>query len=295
MIKKQLKKLLCFTLSVVMVIGMSVTAFAGELANETEIPAVESTSTYIGKTFYYNADTGETVLENGEPCAFEDAEIEIPISNTEDGVSAYGLEIYLIRGGLQSTRNGTFTWWFNTDCPTSPINKPNIKVTVQLQGDFTTGSSFSNVGSPVYHTYKTNAEYGINYTWTSTAKTGYYRLKYTITDYDNGGSATGYTNKNLWNKTGHIWEFSFSDSASGKSLPTPPANYTKGATSTRPSNLAATYYATYTSNTGITLNSSLYDVHHIKPLAYGGSNNYSNLIHLPKATHKNVTSWWAGY
>ena len=40
---------------------------------------------------------------------------------------------------------------------------------------------------------------------------------------------------------------------------------------------------------------SLYDVHHIKPLAYGGSNDYSNLIHLPKATHTSVTSWWAGY
>ena len=65
----------------------------------------------------------------------------------------------------------------------------------------------------------------------------------------------------------------------------PPANYAKGATTTRPSNLADTYYNTYTANTGVTLNRSLYDVHHIRPLAYGGSNAYSNLIHLPKATH----------
>lgn len=69
----------------------------------------------------------------------------------------------------------------------------------------------------------------------------------------------------------------------------------KGATTTRPSNLADTYYNTYTANTGVTLNRSLYDVHHIRPLAYGGSNAYSNLIHLPKATHTQVTSWWAGY
>ena len=82
---------------------------------------------------------------------------------------------------------------------------------------------------------------------------------------------------------------------SGKSLPMPPANYAKGATTTRPSNLADTYYNTYTANTGVTLNRSLYDVHHIRPLAYGGSNAYSNLIHLPKATHTQVTSWWAGY
>ena len=92
-----------------------------------------------------------------------------------------------------------------------------------------------------------------------------------------------------------IWNFTFNDSISGKYLPKPPANYTKGAIYTRPSNLATTYYNTYKTNTGVTLNSSLYDVHHIKPLAYGGSNDYSNLIHLPKATHTSVTSWWAGY
>ena len=36
----------------------------------------------------------------------------------------------------------------------------------------------------------------------------------------------------------------------------PPANYAKGATTTRPSNLADTYYNTYTANTGVTLNRS---------------------------------------
>lgn len=165
-----------------------------------------------------------------------------------------------------------------------------------MQGNFTTGSSFSNVGSPVYHTYTTNADYGVNYTWTSTAKTGYYRFKYTLVDYDAGGiSQTKTTGSNLWNRTGHVWNFTFNDSISGKYLPKPPANYTKGAIYTRPSNLATTYYNTYKTNTGVTLNSSLYDVHHIKPLAYGGSNDYSNLIHLPKATHTSVTSWWAGY
>lgn len=294
--KRNLKKLFCFVLTVIMVMGITTTAFASEVDSGSGTPAVEDTSsTYIGETFYYNADTGEAVAENGEPFAFDDVEIELPISSTEDGISPQGIEIYLVRGGLKRTSGGVFTWWFNTDCPTSPISKPNIKVAVQLQGDFTTGSSFSNVGGSVYHTYTTNAEYGVDYTWTSTAKTGYYRLKYTINDYDLGQTGGGYTTSNLWNRTGHVWNFSFSDGASGKSLPKPPANYTKGATSTRPSNLADTYYTTYTNNTGITLNRDLYDVHHIRPLAYGGNNNYSNLIHLPKATHTNVTSWWAGY
>lgn len=295
MLKKHFRKLISFALSAVMIMGISTTAFASEADNTGAKPAVEDTSTYTGQTFFYNADTGKVIAENGEPFAFDDVEIELPISGTEDGISPQGIEIYLVRGGLKRTSGGVFTWWFNIDCPTSPINKPDIKVTVQLQGDFTTGSSFSNVGGSVYHTYKINAEYGVDYTWTSTAKTGYYRLKYTINDYSSGQTGSGYTTSNLWNRTGHVWNFSFSDSASGKSLPKPPANYTKGATSSRPSNLADTYYNTYKQNTGITLNRSLYDVHHIKPLAYGGNNNYSNLIHLPKATHTSVTSWWAGY
>lgn len=40
---------------------------------------------------------------------------------------------------------------------------------------------------------------------------------------------------------------------------------------------------------------SLYDVHHIQPLSYGGNNTYGNLIHLPKDLHKQVTGWFNGY
>lgn len=298
MIKKHFTKILCLALSLIMVMSMGTSVFASETDDNGSIPAVEDTAIFTSDTFFYNAETGETVAENGEPFAFDDIEFEFEESESQDGISTadVSIEIYLLRGGLKRTSNGTFTWWFNTDCPTSPINKPNIKVTAQLQGNFTTGSTFSNVGSHVYHTYNTNAEYGIDYTWTSTAKTGYYRIKFTLTDYDAGGKVqSANTNSQLWNRTGHAWTFSFSDSASGKYLPKPPANYTKGATSTRPSNLADTYYTTYTNNTGVTLNRSLYDVHHIQPLAYGGNNSYSNLIHLPKATHTSVTSWWAGY
>lgn len=171
-----MKKVLSIILSLVMVFTMSATAFAAEV----EQPAVrESSTTYTGETFYYNAETGEAIAENGEPYAFEEIRFEVPVTTSEDGIATAGdlFEWYLVRGGLSKTSGGIFTWWFNTDCPTSPFDKPNIKVTAQLQGNFTTGSSFSNVGSPVYHTYTTNADYGVNYTWTSTAKTGYYRFK----------------------------------------------------------------------------------------------------------------------
>ena len=109
----------------------------------------------------------------------------------------------------------------------------------------------------------------------------------------NACSGSGVTTTGLTNRTGHEWVYSFSDT--GKTLPMPRADWTKGATHQRPNNLADTYYTTYTQMTGKTLIRSLYDVHHIQPLSYGGDNSYSNLIHLPKALHSQVTGWFNGY
>ncbi len=297
-----MKKILCFILSMIMFSTAFMTAFAAETdINNESMPAIEDKSmSYDGETFFFDAGSGEILTENGEPFAFEDVKFEIPVSDEriEDEIApAFDLfEIYIVRGGLKKTSGGKYTWWFNVDCPTSPFVKPHIKLTAQLRGNFTTGTTFSNVGNSVYHEYYTNTEYGVDYTWTSNAKTGYYRFSYTLTDYDaNGQTQYRTTDSQLWNRTGHVWNFYYNDSSSGKSLPKPPANYLKGAAYTRPSNLANTYYTNYKNKTGITLDSSLYDVHHIRPLAYGGDNSYNNLIHLPKSLHKNVTGWWAGY
>lgn len=41
---------------------------------------------------------------------------------------------------------------------------------------------------------------------------------------------------------------------------------------------------------------SLYQIHHIRPRAYAGTNNYNNLMPLPIDFHqKKVNSWWANY
>ena len=295
MLKKHLKKIVSLVLVTMMAIGMSITAIAAE-PYQNELEAVMDTSPAdSGQVTHYDTTTGEMLVEDGELLTFDEVAIPVP-KGSADTPSERGIEIYLVRAGIKKTSGGEFTWYFNVDCPTSPFVKPNIKLTAQLKGSFTTLSgSYSDVAGSVYHTYTSNSEYGVDYTWTVPAKTGYYYVAYTITDYDNATSGSGVTTTALSNRTGHAWNFNFSDSVSGKSLPMPPANYAKGATTTRPSNLADTYYNTYTANTGVTLNRSLYDVHHIRPLAYGGSNAYSNLIHLPKATHTQVTSWWAGY
>lgn len=38
-----------------------------------------------------------------------------------------------------------------------------------------------------------------------------------------------------------------------------------------------------------------YEVHHILPRRYGGTNSYSNLIPLTKSDHTKVTNWWNYY
>lgn len=290
-----MKKCLSIFLSIIIVISLAMPALAtNSTTNEIEAIA-DSSPRESGEVVHYNTTTGETLIEDGELLTFDDITITIPKSSS-GSPNARGLEMFIVRGGIKKCSNGRFTWYFNVDCPTSPFVKPHIKLTAQLKGSFSTASStYSNVGTSVYHTYTTNSQYGIDYTWTVPARTGYYYISYTIDDYDNDDRTYGATTTLLSNRTGHPWNFRFSDSASGKNLPSPPANYRKGATSTRPSNLADTYYKTYTSKTGLSLNRNLFDVHHIRPLAYGGTNSYSNLIHLPKATHKAVTSWWAGY
>lgn len=42
-------------------------------------------------------------------------------------------------------------------------------------------------------------------------------------------------------------------------------------------------------------NWSDYQIHHIRPIKYGGKNTYSNLIPIPTTTHRLFNSWWSNY
>lgn len=55
----------------------------------------------------------------------------------------------------------------------------------------------------------------------------------------------------------------------------------------------STIRAQYEAYLGVSLTG--YDVHHILPRRYGGTNDYSNLIPLRKSDHSKVTSWWNKY
>lgn len=188
-------------------------------------------------------------------------------------------------------------WSFNVDIPTSLVNKPSLKLKAQILRSNTENGTYSSYGSQKdfgnVNTIK-------NYKHSVPAKTGYYKVKLTSQLKPNGSTSynparTKTTYYGLLNRTGKLWTVSYTDKISGKKLGKPRADYVKNAIYERPGNLNTKYYKEYKSKYGVTLNSSLYDVHHIKPLAYGGSNSFSNLIHLPKSTHSTVTNWFKGY
>ena len=137
MLKKHLKKIVSLVLVTMMAIGMSITAIAAE-PYQNELEAVMDTSLAdSGQVTHYDTTTGEMLVEDGELLTFDEVAIPVP-KGSADTPSERGIEIYLVRAGIKKTSGGEFTWYFNVDCPTSPFVKPNIKLTAQLKGSFTT-------------------------------------------------------------------------------------------------------------------------------------------------------------
>ena len=246
---------------------------------------------------YYTDITAESVFEDNNNCIpFEDVTIELPISKSSGSTSTYAdydIEVFVLRGGLKKSSNGTFTWYFNVDCPSSLIFKPDITVHLKLFSNFTDGILFNTVAANCTQVIDSNIDYSKDYTFTTTARTGYYLYKYYIVDESGTSTVNKTTTSVLYNRTGHKWTFEFSDV--GKELPEPRADYIKGQLYNRDARLPGIYYTQYKQDTGITLDQSLYQVHHIQPLAYGGNNTYDNLIHLPIEIHTSVTGWFNGY
>ncbi|MEF9992327.1 MAG: HNH endonuclease signature motif containing protein [Romboutsia sp.] len=189
----------------------------------------------------------------------------------EETRNILGVEYVLVKISMSyDSTNKKHVWNFNVDIPTSVISKPPLKLKVQILRADTENGTYSNYGSL---TDFGNVNTVKNYKHSVAAKTGYYKVKLTSQLKPDGS--------NSYNPA--------------KTLSKPRADYVKNAIHNRPSNLNTKYYNDYKSKYGVTLNSTLYDVHHIKPLAYGGDNSFSNLIHLPKETHRTVTSWFSGY
>lgn len=279
-----------FTLFLAFTLILSVPDYAnaqmsGDLESNTE-------NTFSSEIFYYNSETGEisSGSDNTNNSSFDEITLQLTNSSTSRSSNS---DLFAINSGLKKSSGGIFTWYFNLDCLTSLIAKPDTTLKATLKASFTTNiGTFSTVATKS-NRFNLPTEYAQDYTFTTTAKTGYYYIEFTLTNHDNGDIQFHRTNTDLYNKSGVKWDFSFS--ATGKGLGKPRADWVKGYIYTRPSNLASTYYKTYYNSFGITLDSSIYQVHHIQPLSLGGSNDFSNLIHLPNALHTKVSGWFAGY
>ena len=104
----------------------------------------------------------------------------------------------------------------------------------------------------------------------------------------------------MFNKKGVIYP-AYVDPFSLRQLPIPPTNLKVAPTNqrvkwgtTEKNNFYKTYYKNYPRSLAL-VRAPAYEVHHIIPIKYGGTNVYSNLMPLPTDFHRKVTTWWASY
>jgi hypothetical protein len=127
--------------------------------------------------------------------------------------------------------------------------------------------------------------------------TAYWHVGYTTDRPDIFGKTELSSYSVLYNKKAVRYP-SYTDLLSGKSVAAPSLTLTKVSnpvswTTADRNNYKSWYEQTY--NKGKILDWSDVQVHHIIPRAYGGTNNYSNLIPLPISVHTLFTTWWVNY
>ena len=211
---------------------------------------------------------------------------------------------------------------FSEDATSIPISSPNGQRGAWLVFDIVEGSSkkvkatVSSSGSPLFYnnvsikiytgTTRSNCNtlavssttfklYGLRSEYIETnAATKYFKVGITVdgTTY-NQGTAT-----KLFNKSGRVYP-KYTDPRSGITVPEPSVSWAKTSpplvswSATNRNSYLQWYERTYCR--GIAQNWSGYEVHHIRPRAYGGTNVNSNLIPLPTNIHSLFTGWFAGY
>ncbi len=285
-----MKKFISLILSLLMLFTMSVTAFAAEVPEDAaqHLTGAEWDAFTVGEDYYID--------ENGDIIYTYEQEEEVTFSYADSQTRAVKEEKFIVKvsyGYNSKTQKLIFTT--NIDCPTSLIIKPDISVAMKLtQSDTKTGSYTTAVP-------KTTAQkvgYLTNYSVESQG-THHYKFYVYLTSNDSNlvildPVATFYSCRN---RTGKVWEYYHTDANSGVTIAEPQTNWAVNQQS-RPSNLNTTYQNTYnaTYGTSIVVGSDVgIEVHHVRPLKYGGSNSMSNLVHIDKSFHSKITGWFVGY
>ncbi len=261
--KNTTKKMLAMLLSIVMVLSICfVPAYAAENDNPTPITA-SSNGYSIAPLAYSDEDT---------------AVFYIPITDpVTRGI--YNLEVSLT--GNKTTRTVTATIE-----NTMALGFSTIDIELALYSERT-----ATVLQDVAYDNDLNIFESLTVTHSGVTESAKY---YAVVTGEANGQDIYYSTYSIpFNKKAEKYPTHISSPVTGQSLPynfsmtmtkVPEANRVPWNTSIRNA------YADYLGEdlTG-------YDVHHIIPRAYGGTNAYSNLIPLIPSDHTTVTSWWANY
>jgi hypothetical protein len=179
---------------------------------------------------------------------------------------------------------------------TGGVTRP-VSFTIKMANENKTyrDGSYATNASNTFKNVKKNQEVSLV---SSISSTKFWRGKATVTGYFSDGSTDVEnltSDRFLLNKKGVIYP-TYKDPGSGKTLTVPEyttwsKNYVTGWTTTDRNKYRNWYNDNYRD-----LNWSNYEVHHIRPRNYGGTNSNTNLIPLPTDFHRKVVSpWWTNY
>lgn len=285
-----MKKYLSLFLALVMMLAMNLTAFAAEPTDTSiqMLSGAEWDAFVAGEDYYIN--------ENGDVVYTYEQEEEATITYYNAETRSKESDILQVKATFgYNSKTGMLKFYANVDCPTSLILKPSVNISLELKiADTKNGTYTTAVAQTAEQKVNYLKDYEVEYSGTN-----HYKLIVRLTSNDPNATIdkpvhTFYTCRN---RTGKIWEYQYTDPNSGVKITEPQTNWAVNQQS-RPSNLNKTYQDTYnaTYGTNIVVGSAVQiEVHHVRPLKYGGSNNMSNLIHIDKAFHSKITGWFAGY
>lgn len=255
-----MKKISTLFLTVILIFSLSISAFA------TESP---SSSSAIPFATHISAN--------------EDTEyFRIPLSN-DGNAETFGL-FYL---DVSLTGNKSSRTVSATVKNTAALGFSTIDVTITLYS--------SRTGSPVVRASKSDNDLNLGESLTVSHTNVSESAKYyaVVSGTANGEDLYYSTYKIPFNKKAEKYPTQISSPVTGQSLP-----YNFSMTLKKiPEEDRVVWNSTtrkqYADRLGVDLTG--YDVHHIIPRAYGGTNADSNLIPLEPSDHTTVTSWWVNY
>lgn len=178
-------------------------------------------------------------------------------------------------------------------CPLE-LDKPDVDLKITIKSATTKDGTYRTVTAKKVE----SASYIKNYV-VEVSGTAHYKVVVDIDPNDASGVINDVnTFYHCINRTGKLWEYYHEDEHSGVTIEEPPTNWKEDARYSRPSNLNQTYKKNYDNKYGTDIKiGALYqvEVHHVRPLQFGGNNGMSNLVHIPKSLHSKITGWFRAY